>query len=58
MTEKKRFQSQTLNSDDYKKTEDDVMVSKSMAIIGGAAAGLFLAVKKYGPNIIKLLKRH
>ena len=53
MEEKKRFQSQKLNSEDYEKTEEGAKALKN----GGALLGAFVVVagaaKKYGPRLIK-----
>ncbi|RRK33461.1 hypothetical protein EBB54_20500 [Schaedlerella arabinosiphila] len=53
MAEQKRFQNQTLNSEDYQKTESGAQLLKD----GGKVLGIVLlgagVIKKYGPEIIK-----
>jgi hypothetical protein len=53
MAEQKRFQSQTLNNEDYQKTESGAKLLKD----GGKVLGGFLlfvgVIRKYGPEIIK-----
>ena len=55
MEERKRFQNQTLNSEDYEKTEEG-----AQAVKNGGLAALALAVgvgKKYGPALLKNLSK-
>ena len=57
MEERKRFQNQTLNSEDYEKTEEGAQAVKNG---GKVLAGLALAVgfgKKYGPALLKNLSK-
>lgn len=56
MSERKRFQNQTLNSEDYEKIEKGAKaVKEGSAIL--ATAGLFFGVcKKYGPSLLKNIK--
>lgn len=57
MSERKRFQNQTLNSEDYEKTEEGAKALKNGGKILGAAA-LFVGVgKKYGPALLKNLRK-
>lgn len=53
MSEQKRYQSQTLNSDDYKKTEEGAQLLKDATGIVGiiAVAGVIL-----GKNVPKVIK--
>lgn len=57
MAEKKRFQNQKLNSEDYENTEEGAKALKN----GGKILGtLVLAVgvaKKYGPQLIKNISK-
>ncbi len=53
MEERKRFQNQTLNSEDYEKTEEGAKLVKDggkllmgIVFVGGL-------IKKYGPEILK-----
>lgn len=53
MTEQKRFQNQTLNSDDYEKIEEGAKLVKDGSKL---LLGVFFVcglVKKYGPEILK-----
>lgn len=53
MSEKKRFQNQTLNSDDYKKTEEGAGKIKVSMIVTGTIAVTGALIKEYGPKIVK-----
>lgn len=57
MADRKRFQNQTLNSEDYEKTEEGAKALKN----GGkilAALALFVGVgKKYGPALLKNISK-
>jgi hypothetical protein len=53
MSEKKRFQNQTLNSDDYKKTEDEAETLKDGITVAAILVLAVPALKKYGPKLLK-----
>ena len=53
MSEKKRFQNQTLNSDDYKETEDGAETLKNGMKLAAFLVPAGLALKKYGPKLLK-----
>ena len=57
MEERKRFQNQTLNSEDYEKVEEGAKAVKN----GGAILTTLLLVigvgKKYGPALLKNLRK-
>lgn len=55
MTERKRFQNQTLNSEDYVMIEIGAKAVKTGGKILGIAAVSGLMFKKYGNRIIKSL---
>ncbi len=55
MEERKRFQNQTLNSEDYEKTEESAKALKYGGAILGSAAFFFGVIKKYGPVLLKSL---
>lgn len=55
MTERKRFQTQTLNSEDYATTEKGAKAVKTGGKILGIVAVSGLMFKKYGNHIIKSL---
>ena len=57
MEERKRFQNQALNSEDYEKTEEGAQAVKNG---GKVLAALALAAgvgKKYGPALLKNLSK-
>jgi len=55
MQERKRFQNQTLNSEDYEKTEEGAKAVKNGgAILTAVAVGVG---KKYGPALLKNLSK-
>ncbi len=60
MEERKRFQKQTLNSEDYEKTVQGAQAIKNGGIVLSAVALVVGVGKKYGPkllmNISKFLK--
>lgn len=57
MEERKRFQNQMLNSEDYEKVEEGARALKDGGKLLGAAV-LFIGVaKKYGPAIIKNINK-
>lgn len=53
MVERKRFQNQTLNSEDYEKTEKAAKRLKNGGKILGAAVVVIGVAKKYGPGLLK-----
>ncbi len=57
MEEKKRFQNQKLNSEDYEKTEEGAKALKSGGTLLGVAVLAVGVVKKYGPSLIKSLSK-
>ncbi len=57
MEERKRFQNQTLNSEDYEKTEEGAKALKEGGALLGAAALFIGLAKKYGPGIIKAISK-
>ncbi len=52
MTERKRFQKQNLNSDDYKKIEEGTKLIKTTVKLGAGAFFLGNLIKKYGSEFI------
>ena len=57
MQERKRFQNQTLNSEDYEKTEEGAKaVKKGGAILTAVAVAVGVG-KKYGPALLKNLSK-
>ena len=57
MEERKRFQNQTLNSEDYEKTEEGAKALKNAGKIAAAFALLVGVGKKYGPALLKNLSK-
>lgn len=57
MEERKRFQHQTLNSEDYKKTEEGAQAVKNGGKIIAALALVIGVGKKYGPALLKNLSK-
>ncbi len=57
MEERKRFQNQTLSSEDYEKTEEGAKALKNGGKILGAALLLGGVIKKYGPELLKGLSK-
>lgn len=57
MEERKRFKNQTLNSEDYEKTEEGAKAMKSGGAILGALALAFGVGKKYGPEFLRNLSK-
>ena len=57
MADRKRFQNQTLNSEDYEKTEKNAKSLKNGGEILGAAVLIIGGFKKYGPVILKTLSK-
>lgn len=57
MEEKKRFQNQTLNSDDYEKTEKGAKAVKKGGAFLTALAVVVGVSKKYGPALLKNLSK-
>ena len=57
MADRKRFQNQTLNSEDYEKTEEGAKALKNGGKILGAAALLIGVGKKYGPAFLKNISK-
>ena len=55
MAERKRFQTQTLNSEDYATTEKGAKAMKTGGIILSVAVPAGVMVKKYGRRVIKSL---
>ena len=53
MSEQKRYQSQTLNSDDYKKTEDGAQLLKDTTSIIGIFAAACVILGNNAPKVIK-----
>lgn len=53
MEEKKRFQNQNLNSDDYEKTEAGAKALKEGGVIVGGFLFLGGIIVKYGPGLLK-----
>ena len=57
MSERNRFQNQTLNSEDYEKIEEGAKAVKNGGAIL-ATAGLLIGVcKKYGPALLKNINK-
>ena len=55
MSERKRFQNQTLNSEDYEKIEEGAKAVKNGgAILATAVIGV---CKKYGPALLKNINK-
>ena len=57
MEERKRFQNQTLNSEDYEKTEEGAKAVKNGSAILTAIAVAVGVGKKYGPAFLKNLSK-
>lgn len=57
MEERKRFQNQTLNSEDYEKTEEGAKALKNSGALAAAVAVAFGVGKKYGPALLKNLSK-
>lgn len=57
MAEKKRFQNQKLNSEDYEKTEEGAKALKNGGKILGVVVLAVGVVKKYGPSLIKNINK-
>lgn len=57
MEEQKRFQNQTLNSDDYSKTEEGAKALKNGGKIATFVLVAGVAVKKYGPALLKNISK-
>ena len=57
MEERKRFQNQTLNSEDYEKTEEGAKAVKNGGAILGAIALVVGVGKTYGPALLKNLSK-
>lgn len=57
MEEQKRFQNQTLNSEDYQKTEEGAQALKNGGVILGAIAVAIGVGKKYGPSLLRNLSK-
>ena len=57
MEERNRFKNQTLSSKDYEKVEESAKLLKSGAKIALVAGFCFTVVKKYGPTVIKSIKK-
>ena len=57
MEERKRFQHQTLNSEDYEKTEEGAKAVKNGGAILTAIALAIGVGKKYGPALLKNLSK-
>lgn len=55
MENRKRFQTQMLNSEDYEKTEKGAKALKTAGEILGIGALLIGVGKKYGPSLLKNL---
>ena len=56
MEDRKRFQNQKLNSEDYEKTEEGAKLLKRFGGLFAAFALLGRALKKYCPEIIKSIR--
>ncbi len=57
MTERKRFQNQTLNSEDYEKIEVGAKAVKNGGTILATICLAFGVGKKYGPALLKNLRK-
>lgn len=57
MSERKRFQNQTLDSKDYEGTEEKAQAVKNGGKIAAAVVLTVGVVKKYGPAFIKNISR-
>lgn len=57
MEERKRFQNQTLSSEDYEKTEEGAEALKNGGKILGAVLLLGGVIKKYGPELLNGLSK-
>ena len=57
MEDRKRFQNQTLNSEDYEKVEEGAKALKHGAKILAAFAFAFGVDRKYGPALRKSLRK-
>lgn len=57
MADRKRFQNQTLNSEDYEKTEEGAKAVKNGGAILTAVALAVGVGKKYGPALIKNISK-
>ena len=57
MVDRKRFQNQTLNSEDYEKTEEGAKALKNGGKIAGAFVLTFGLAKKYGPGLIRSISK-
>ena len=57
MEERKRFQDQTLNSEDYEKTEEGAKAVKNGGALLAAVAVAFGVGKKYGPELLKNINK-
>ncbi len=57
MEERKRFQNQTLDSEDYEKIEEGAKAVKNAGAIATALAALVGVSKKFGPALLKNLSR-
>ncbi len=53
MEERKRFQNQTLDSEDYERTEEGAKALKNSGILIGACAVVIGLFKKYGPELLR-----
>ena len=53
MEEQKRFQNQTLNSEDYEKTEEGAKLVKNGGVLALGVVFLGGLIKKYGPEFFK-----
>lgn len=57
MEEQKRFQNQTLNSEDYEKTEEGAKALKNGGALLTVLGVAFGVGKKYGPALMKNLSK-
>ena len=53
MAEQKRFQAQSLNSEDYQKTESGAKAVKEGGVLLTALGTFVFVAKKFGPDLIK-----
>ena len=57
MADRKRFQNQALNSEDYEKVEEGAKALKNGGKLFTAVVIVFGVCKKYGPEFLKNLDR-